>query len=965
MSRRHVPGALVRLARQPLRVGAVLLLCATALASAGVQSAASIALQSTIDTNWRGAYDILVTADDELAAVGGDLPPNALAGPGQGLGVDDWEKIAGLDGVDVAAPIGEILVPSLRYSPARLLIPDEITSSSSTSQAYRLTVTYATDDGLGERIVEQTTLPLVIDPKGIPAPTPEQLEACRNGLTSYGWVGSQFPVDRERYPALVDEVCYSSWGRGASANTWTEETGWSGFTTFPGDDYIALELPAAPQPITRITLIDPAAERELLGDEGSFLDPLVSIQAADDQDVDAVLAWAESAGDQYAATMEDMLARYIGAQFRGWPAAAVADQRRLLADNGENLDAKIRERLAGVGFTPLLISDAEVASLTLKIQIERFGETQAESDGYAIPEGIGAGGTGEVVGTSVGDVSGLLNPFSAGNENVIWPGEDPPSDTEDASPWNSLNIIAVGKGAPSSYQLTEDGLRLEPAGYASALRKGGAVEDALSLGADPEQLGAEAAYTEPQLTRTLGAPEEGASTALPIGSFDLGALSADQGAANYVPLGAYAPVGSTVVDGEHAGATMLPSMSGLGLVSPRTVAIGSIRSAELWSDRAPISSIRVRVGGIEGYTPEAQQRVLDVARSIEDSGYTATIVAGSSPRDVDVVVDGYSFGVDAAGQAQTVGSLGAVAQSWSELGAAARVELAVSQTAWTMLGIALAAGLLLLGATQLALIPGRRVQSVVLREIGFTRSRIVRWFAAEEVPGFLVVVAVAAVTWVLSGGTALAGIAALASVVILALTSAAAVHAGAQRRPPRVADRRSRRLGASSVTQFGLRQAWIHPLTSTVHLLAIVIVGVAAAALVETVVAGRMFSGESRLAFLAGAQQILPQTALGVVGVVGGVLLARITRRMDLARRSQQWSILRAAGWTRRQISHAQRTEGLAIVVPALVVLAAVVVSAAFSLGWGGWVSPLLIALAAGVASALFTFAARMRGTTT
>ena len=59
---RILPGALRRLSRDQSRLIAVVLLAVVALSASGIQSAAAVVTQRTLDVNWRGAYDILVTA---------------------------------------------------------------------------------------------------------------------------------------------------------------------------------------------------------------------------------------------------------------------------------------------------------------------------------------------------------------------------------------------------------------------------------------------------------------------------------------------------------------------------------------------------------------------------------------------------------------------------------------------------------------------------------------------------------------------------------------------------------------------------------------------------------------------------------------------------------------------------------------------------------------------------------------
>jgi hypothetical protein len=57
--------------------------------------------------------------------------------------------------------------------------------------------------------------------------------------------------------------------------------------------------------------------------------------------------------------------------------------------------------------------------------------------------------------------------------------------------------------------------------------------------------------------------------------------------------------------------------------------------------------------------------------------------------------------------------------------------------------------------------------------------------------------------------------------------------------------------------------------------------------------------------------------------VVAGIILAVLTRRIDLARRGPQWEAMRAMGWTSAMLARTQRAESLALAIPAVVLGAA------------------------------------------
>lgn len=962
--RRGLPGPFVRLWRQPLRVGAIVLLAVTALAASGIQSAAAMALRATLDENWRGAYDILVTAPDGMQPIGGMLPPNTLAS-GQGLSIAQLQAVRKLDGIEVAAPIGEILVPGLMFGQPQVMIPvGTIERVDATPQAFRLTMTYTSNDGLGERLVERRQLPLIIDETPA-AMTSAELEVCIAGESLFGGRNDDYLVDAASYPALKSALCRPSWRQGANANFQLGAGQWAGSNANPGEDFIALSLPSTPQTITRITLVDPEAERLLLGAMGAFLDPLVAANASPSTDVAAMTTWANDDGSQFGNQFDDLMAYRAGLDADAWPPDAMVELRQLFRDNDDDFDEMIAEGAADERFVPLLAAENPIADLSLKIEVEAFGDAvlvnEYNVDRWSAPPALVEGNVGESLGSVVGDVSQLLNPFAATTRPLVWPGVDLAFADRAITPTLGA-IFAVGGVAAQPFA-GGSSIALDAAGYAMPIRGDRSVESGLELMPSGTEIGAEAAYAVPDLkwSNRSGMPP----LSVPVGTFDATTMRIDESAADYVPLGAYAPVSSTLTSGEHAGSTMRPSLSGLGLVSPRTVAIGSIYSSPLWDDQTPISAIRVRVAGIDAYTPQNQRRVIEVTQAIEELGLAVSIVAGSSPSDVDVQVDGYAFGTTDPSGTQTVGALGTVTQRWSELGAASRVSLSVSTATVTILGIALAAGILLLGAVQLAGIPGRREQSVVMREVGFTRARIARWFAAEEAPGLIIVVLVGVVTVVVSGGTGIATFAALVATGAIAVTAVASVIAGSRARiAPKPRDARSRRLGSRSVPAFGARQAIVHPFTTVVHVLAIAIVGLSAAALTAAMLAGRDEAGASSLALLAIGQQLWPQIVLGLAGIVGGILLARLTRRLDLARRAEQWATLRAAGWTSGQLATAQRIEGITVVIPGLALTAGLTWLGVQQLTLApGWLY-IAVGTAAGLVTGIIAFSTRRKGTT-
>ncbi|WP_156876674.1 hypothetical protein [Microbacterium luticocti] len=958
---RGVPGPLRRLARQPLRIVSVVLLAGVALAASGIQSAAATALQTTLDANWRGAYDILVTPRDGMDAIRGMLPPNSLSASLEGMTMDDLAKVRTVPGVEIAAPIGDVLLPGLTYSSVGMTVPHGLPGTTSRPQAYRLTATYTTNDGLGERIVARDSQAFVVDETH---PDDARRDAQCDAPDRESSIDGH-DYRQGDYPALTAYLC------GLLS---PELNGVTGFSLdernlrlrYSGTaDAYGIALPDEALSATRVTLVDPVAERALLGDAGAFLDPLVQLHPTAHTGPGEVTDWAgetASAGGQDAVqALSAYAAAFATSGGSDTPAAVIGELRRLWAADGDDWDRWSAQTVGSTPVVPLLVSDAPTAHLAVKVDVESFGDApieHTEPDGtpdYRMPKPLVDGAAGRHVGSTAADVSSVLNPFAhATGDTIAWPG----TEYDPAPTVPNLNVLqGAGRSAAAGYTASHDAIALAASGYRDPLREGGLL---LSTAADPQQIGSEAAY---QQLRVVSRPDEqNLPVALPVGTFDPTQVDAGTHDAGYVPLGAYDDVDVTVADGDHAGATMQPAVSGTGLVGTRTAAIASIASAPLWHDDAPIDAIRVRVAGIAGYSPQAQQKVVDVARAIDRLGLQATIVAGSSPTDVDIAVTGYAFGTMDPDGHQRVGDLGTVRQRWSELGAAARVDLAVSTATYAVLGIGMLAVLLLAGAVQLAAIPGRRAQAAAMREVGFTRARIARWYAMEEAPGWLIVAAVGGVAVVFAAERAVAAAAVGAVLVLTAVIGATAVIAGSRSRVrPRVRDAASRRIGARSVAGFGARQARVHALSSCVHAVAVVIVGIACAALVLTLLTARMQSGTSVLAVQTWGRMLWPQLALGAAAVVGGLVLARLVHRIDLAQRGAQWALLRAAGWTTGQLAAAQRTEGIVVTVPAVVVAAVAAGAGAVVLGTHDPWLYAIVAAGAGCLAALVTFTGRRR----
>ena len=900
---------------------AVLLLALVSVAAAGINATAAERLQSLLDENWRGAYDILVTADGNLSAVDGMLPPNSLSS-GAFLGLDDVAKIRAVAGVDVAAPIGQVIVAGLSPGVVQISIPKGEASANEVPQSYRVTMTYRTDDGLGERLVSSETYNVVVDETERP---PRQLTPTTDCSIN------NLPIDPVKYPVLWASSGCSGVDSIPPQTVWYgNDGGWSGTDGHDGDSLL-FNLGNAPMPFTRITLVDPEAERALLGGSGDFLDPLTSLKPDTSTLADAMTTWANTSPGPFATDFLDQEAARQAAQLGGPSAEWVAELRQLYEDNGADFSNYLGPPQV---YVPLIVSETGTAPLDVRIDVEGFGSTHSDSGrgfGYELPEALLNGSAGTPVGSTEADISGVLNPFAPVEVRVPWPGT-PESTQSQARGYFSMNIYYTAAMVGVALERTSDAeggaaARLSASGYIKAIPDFGTLVGPFDLTASASKPGTEAAYSD---VTHLTQPESG-EVAVPVGKFSADDLASLQSPLSYVPLGAYQEVASTVQPGSNPRVSkpvdLNPGVTGLGLVSPSTVAIASIKSAASWGQKKPVSAVRVHVAGIDNYSPESISRITLVAQAIEKLGFTTTIVAGSSPTDVTVQVDDYAFGVTAPDQKQEVGPLGLVTQKWSELGAASRVDLAVTTSSLGVLAVALAASALLLAAVQLASIPGRRAQASVLRTIGWRRRRIVRWMAAEELVSLLIVVVAGVAALLLASSRSTVGLAVGASVAALVVTSALAVALGARPvdsglRSLKRGRRRHRMAEVAawvvSPLRFALRQVSVHRVNVVVQLLATLVVAVAAAAVTVTVMEGRAAAGASALGLFAVDQALWAQLGLGLVALVAGIVLAVIARRIDLHRRREQWATMRAMGWSAGQVRAVQVIEGLLVGLPAI-----------------------------------------------
>lgn len=841
-----VPVAASRLWRDRPRVVALGLLALTALAASGLQSTAALVLQQTLDENWRGTYDILVTQRDKDPVIEGLLHSESLVDATSGrLSLADLALIRGLPGVEVAAPVAQVAYSDTSAAgDPRLWLPIPVRSDASleSPQAFRVTVESTTTDGIAERaLAPQTVLAfayqpsysqIVFDSSGAPL-------TDENGDTVYA---TEALADSPRLLSADNRVRFT--GSDYDAQTQT----------------IALGLIVDPRPAANIVLVDPVAERELLGDAGAFLDPLV---AATD------------------------------------PFALVALDRE---PTPINLTVRVEE------FTDITpgVAGAEAVQ-----QAQGTGFLQNGQIAPRIPDATAT----TLVGEYTVNVADAVAPYDPGLALL----GDVPEEAV-AAARSALTAIPVARAVlHGRYVVAADGapVTLRARAYVAAYDtySEAPVSNGAPAGSVTEYSKLYGAVGSAQSTQSAQEPGEFDV----VGTFGVDELRASVGPTSFAPLGAY-DIANPSVDG----AALATSITGFGVPGSNDVAIGSFAMLEGAGVDRPISSIRIRVAGIDAYTPEAQQRLLTAASGLQTLGFTATIVAGSSPQKLPVLVADYATAeVNELGQ-QVIGDLGIVQQDWSRLGAVVEADAAVSATSVALLATCVVAVGLLLSVVQFASIPGRRANAAVLRQLGWRRARIARWLVAEELVGLVAISVVGALAVMLATVPLVASVAVGVSVLLVAVTSAFAVIAGA--RAPRATVRRQRALApdheprVTTPAALGVRIAR-RPIAHSLSLaVAVLLVTVSVAIGVAVFVQGRELAGPSELGAVASARAWIPQGLLAVVTLAAGITLAVLSRRMALERRRDEWVAIRAMGWARSDVTRAQLAELAVSAVPGALV---------------------------------------------
>lgn len=642
-----------------------------------------------------------------------------------------------------------------------------------------------------------------------------------------------------------------------------------------GEDGVSVAFPELPGLLSPLVAVDPIAERQLLGSTSNFLNPLIELQGPD-------RAGLSVAAFDIARVPADM------------PSARFTI--RLLRSQS---DASGRRPIV-----PIVVSERMYAPLWLRLRVEQIGDpltawptADAQRARLAQAE-VGAGAGATSVGEVELDLSSILRPYDSPSMTVLWPGSERPNGTEIGTRVDQEFVARLG--ARPSYERS-------PGTTAFVVAPLGLVDpgglDEPSAGTTGIVRGAEQAYRRFESVALDVAkgfvalnPFDRPFVLAPVGSFDLDELDVPDDTPSYVPYGAYDPPATTARrDGGRV--PLSPTLNAAGFIQVPPLALTDLAGGELLRGAASIDAVRVRVAGIDGFDEAARRTVAEVAAEIADLGLDVTVVAGSSPQDVDLVVPAYETAV------VPPIDLRDVSQPWVTLGAAQRVERALGAVDAILLGLVFAFEISFVLMAEGLFASVRRREVAILRSIGWRRSRLVRWYGSEMLLlGILVVPA----AWLAAGsGERPIGLAAALCVLVVALLARSRSLLGLRASQP---DGAVPPWGAASPTVTGPVSLGVRIALGRVPRAAAVILTFAAAgtalALGIVVLATALdAAGPTRLAQVVSAHLRGYQAlSIGLLAA-GSVALNGLLVRIDLEDRRRELAALSRAGWSPRRIS--------------------------------------------------------------
>lgn len=895
------------------RVVAAALCALTVVAVAVADNLLEESLRRGVDDNWRGAYDLLITADMPMTPVS-DRFGRALVDPNFGnvtaasLSPEVVNQIKGMADVEVAAPIGLLGRWGQTLDWATLEVPADVLRAADVHEL-RIGWQVQTNDGLGPRRVQDEVIELRID--------------------ASEWDGTS---------------------TGRLADVGVELTGSLG--SYDGvltDDSAVISLMPLPVASTTVFAIDPAAEKALLGDQaGAFLDPLIL--------GDELLH-----GGSDAVTARDVVEGEETDVAELWQ---VPNMNQLNSGQTAELFAAGHGALTGMygpdnPLTPYLRNTDAYPPLVLEANLEH-------AQGERVGNGVGQW---ENIGQVRLDISAQRWPFVGSSLSIPWPGTESNAASsyvmaDTATGVSGLIIESADPGTDAKGSAPT--VRLAPPEYLSP------VPQLAAPNPDGTGLGEESAYREPVSTEPmqLGRLDSDGAAPIAVGTYEPGITAGMAGAASYVPLGAYDPAKVQVGD-----QVLEPTLHGLGLAAQPSTALVTIRGAqEAFGVQAPVTAIRVRISGLQGYNTESLTRLAGVRDDLEALGLHVTEVAGASRQSVNVEVPGYAFGTR-EGSTQEVGELESVQMDFTTLGAAASAQ---EQAAKTQRGVLIAALISTAGTLVVVWLVGlrqRRRADAVLFAVGLTWMGRLRWHLRRDTLPMVVIAAGGAVATMVSPTLGLwAG--AQTAVVLVCMIGAhvSAVASGdnsnrwPRRRTGPGSTQRTKRQGIAGLANGANGMSGMDVIAAAVRasLMGIFLCAAGLTSLVtalalatSAVIGGLRDLGTTGLgAMVASETRPMFAAVLGCVALGGLVVMGVATGVIADQARPRTRVLADTAGWSRRELSTIPAAQSVLLaVVTAVGIVGTLTVAQLTGLSTGSWFAwTVAVASAAGLAGlVLFT----------
>ncbi|MET2717151.1 FtsX-like permease family protein [Streptomyces harbinensis] len=848
-------------------------------------------VESTADANFRAAYDILVRpagAAGEVERAAGEVSPNFLSGQYGGITLEEWERIAALDGVEVAAPLA--MVGNQRVVLWSELDVTELLDPSLDRQLLRIDRTWISDRGL-TRAQDPGADYVYVSRHDLVWPLTRETEFGTELVREYVYDGQPLTADtahcEQRRPVLEIQpdgqprtLCPLNVMEGLGEMTpegrarlivvhWRQDgtfhtSGQAWVDNAETGDRVVIRMPWATTLLT--AAVDPGAEARLVGlDEavttGEYLSaeppeaeregpdeiiPVPLLATADPQADEAVRydisrVTSDATGIHGASSLD--VARHLAAA----PHRALDSEERDYAD-------VYRSVFSGEGRAPVSYNRT----------------VQADPPHYLLE-------------------AGPLTPEQV-EQNV-------------ATAWQE--VMQFG-GTPPPWLSQDTGFRR---------LYGNAEINLPGVSLRPTQ----------------------------VGTFDPTAISTFSGLSE-VPLESYRPAAAPGADersrellGERP---WLPNSNPTGYLATPPQLLTNLASLDHLlhpaspQAAAPLSAVRVRVAGVTGLDDASQERVRQVAERIATgTGLTVDITVGSSPAPREVEVAAGQFGRPAL----------LIEEHWTRKGAAVDLVREADRKSVLLSGLVLLVCALFTGNLVAASVRTRRAELGTLACLGWSGRRLAALVLGEVAAVAATAAVLAAVLApLLAGLTGLTVRPALALltvplVIALALLAALGPALRAARigpagvlRPPVLAGGRAR--ARRSVVALAAAQVTRVPVRAALAVLSLA-VGIAAVTFVTAVL--WHFRGAAA-GTLLGQAVTLEIRAVDLAAVVLTVLLGAFALAdvlyVGLRERDAELAVLRATGWSDRALTRLVMAEG------ALLGAAGAVLGAAAGAGLVAWV---------------------------